>query len=75
MFEKLCQVIDILNQKYGWLVKAYGDRDGWGILVVYVEEGPEFDYLVRLDNWAFKLPASYMAEIVRSEALGAMEVK
>lgn len=50
--QKLMGVVQALKDA-GWEAAAYGDRQGWGILVMHIDEGPRFDYLVRLDYQAF----------------------
>ena len=48
MTQKLMAVVEALHDA-GWEAAAYGDSKGWGIMVLYIDEGPRFDYLVRLD--------------------------
>ena len=76
MAEKLLAVLQILRD-HGWSAYAYGDLKGWGIFIQYIDEGPEFNYLVRLDPiaWSPYYTITQLAQVVMSEALDAMEVR
>lgn len=71
---KIMAVLQELRDR-GWKCHAYGDLKGWGVYVEYIDEGPEFGYLVRLDPIAWSPYFSYrqVADIVMREALDAME--
>lgn len=74
MAAKLMEVLEILRDR-GWKCHVFGDLQGWGIYINYIDEGPEFGLLVRLDPicWSPYVSAEDLANIVQQEGRDAIQ--
>ena len=74
MAEKLIAVLQELRDR-GWKCHAYGDLKGWGIYIDYIDEGPEFGLLIRLDPiaWSPYMTVKDIADIIQHEGYDAIQ--
>ena len=73
MAQKLLAVIMVLLER-GWKVHAQLDLQGWGIYVDYIDEGPQFGLLIRLDPIAWSPYITYqdIAQLIVDEVQDAL---
>ena len=74
MAQKLLAVIMVLRDR-GWKVHAQLDLQGWGIYVDYIDEGPQFGLLVRLDPiaWSPYMTHQDIAQLIVDEVQDALD--
>lgn len=75
MAEKLLAVLQVLKDR-GWKAHARLDLQGWGIYIDYIDQGPVFGLLIRLDPlcWSPYLTYEQIADRIMEEALDEVEV-
>lgn len=74
MAQKLLAVIMVLRDR-GWKVHAQLDLQGWGIYVDYIDEGPQFDLLIRLDPiaWSPYMTHQDIAQLIVEEVQDTLD--
>ena len=75
MIEKLSEALRLLEQTFRWRCRMEFNGKDWACRVLYIDEGPVFDYLVHIDPWVLSQGAVTIAGYVYAQAIDAAEVR